>query len=211
MITFEVKLRSTSLLCVGWSHPLALGPDVPFARRRTEKGYEAFIPGSSFKGALRSSASRIAKAYSFSSCGEVRPELIHKGDSNVCDVCELFGIPGSRVPSTLIVSDLNPLNEVEFIPLTRIRLEDISLKAAEGALFTTEYCPCAEFKGMLTLRRGANRLLGLLLVSLAELRLGRFGKSSIIDLKIEKDRELREVLDPRWHPLLDELEEWLWS
>ncbi|MEM2057847.1 MAG: hypothetical protein QXO76_06320, partial [Thermoproteota archaeon] len=75
MITFTVKVRPPSLICVGWSHPSAIGYDVPFAKKAVLEGgkhsFRIFIPGSSFKGSLRSASSRVARSYGFKSCGEV--------------------------------------------------------------------------------------------------------------------------------------------
>ena len=218
MITFRIKLKSVSSLSIGWSHPVVLGPDIPLMRKLIAKGegshYSLYIPGSSLKGALRSSASRVASAYGFTSCGEVKPESVGK-ESNLCHVCRLFGIPRSGSPSPIFISDLEPTDSsVEPYILTRVRLDDNALKASEKALFSTEYYPQGtEFSGDIILNDTENMrpLIGLLLLSIAELRLGRFGRSSLVDLKLEKTEELRRIVEDRWLDLLKELERWLWS
>ncbi len=218
MISFNIRVRTETMTCIGWSHPAALGPDIPFARRIFREGdkhlYQLFIPGSTFKGALRSSASRIAEAYGFKSCGKIRPELIEKAHEEmgrICDVCMLFGTPRSSVPSPLFISDLKAEGEVETQVLTRVRLEDRSLRVAEGALFKIEYCPAGvEFTGRAVLH-GSEDLVELLLLSFAELRTGRIGKGSIIDLKLENIDGLKRIAEERGlRQFLDELTRWLW-
>lgn len=216
MIRFIVKLKAVGIAGLGWSHPAAMGPDIPFARRSVRKGkescFEVYVPGSSFKGALRSAASRIAGSYGFRTCGMTKPELIKSAHgSGVCDVCDLFGVPGGPT-SKVFVSDLIPQRGFKTLKVTRIRLEDSALKAAKGALFTTEcVSPRAEFAGTLQVVNANVRLLALLLLALAELRLGRLGRGSLLDLRIEDDAALRNAITSEWLPLLNELEEWLWS
>lgn len=217
---FTVRIRSIGLACIGWAHPMALGADVAFIRGvRVGKSpvYEPYIPGSSFKGALRSAASRIAEVYGFKTCNEVRPERIrgvHRELGGICDVCKLFGYPQSNTQSPLTISDFESTGKIETVAVTRVRLEDYSLKAAEGALFTTEHIlPEAEFRGNIIITQDTEqRLLGLMLLSLAELRLGRLGRRSLMDLKIEEEVELEKALiNTPWLNLLNELKEWLWS
>lgn len=219
MTRFAIKLKTISLTYLGWSHPSALGIDVPFIKRGTFNGkeltYEVYMPGSSLKGALRSAASRVSDAYGYESCKEIRPELIEqKHDAqDVCDVCKLFGYPKSGAPSPLMVSDLKPMKEVEILEITRVRIDDSSLKASEGALFAMECIPPDTiFEGKLILVGADQKLLGLLLLSLAELRMDRFGRHSIIDLIIEDATTLREELKGTpWLTLVDDLKEWLWE
>jgi len=192
--------------------------DIQFVRRIEYGGNSKIcIPASSFKGALRSSASRISESYGFKSCGEIRPERIkerHEEIGRVCDVCELFGYPGSATPSLLIFSDFLPVNCVETLITTRIRIDDRSMRAAEGALFSIEYVPSGcEFVGMIELINIPREKIPLFLLSLAELRLGRMGRgSNPVDLRIENVNELEEALkDTPWLNLINELREWLWD
>lgn len=214
----NVRLKTVGLFCIGSSYPTAVGPDIQFVKRINHDGSSQFyIPASSFKGALRSSASRISESYGFKSCGEIRPERIkdkHKKMGGVCDVCELFGYPWSNSPSPLIFSDLLPADEVETVVLTRIRIDDKSMRAAKGALFSIEYIPPGcEFAGTIELGNVFKEKIILLLLSLAELRLGRIGRGSgLIDLRIENTNGLDEILkNTVWMALLTELKGWLWN
>ncbi|MEM4430701.1 MAG: hypothetical protein QXM08_06020, partial [Thermofilaceae archaeon] len=60
MIRIGMRLRSVTLLTVGWGIPEVMGADVVHARKLVGDRYELYIPGSSVKGVLRSSASRVA-------------------------------------------------------------------------------------------------------------------------------------------------------
>lgn len=204
MIEFAVKLRPVGLLSVGWSHPTAMEVDIPFTREvatnwsrdegRFKPNHILYIPGSTFKGALRSSAVRIASAYGFSSCGMIEPRMIAKAHEEMgepCDVCQLFGCPGLPIRSPLMVSDFQPIKSIHTTSVTRVRIDDRSLKVAAGALFSTEHVtPDAEFLGKIRVSNIDARLLGLLLLSLAELRLGRFGRRSLVDIKLENCKKL---------------------
>ena len=200
MIRFTICARPVGLGCVGSSYRGILGPDIEFYR----KGNTVCIPGSSLKGALRSSAARIAEPYKFSSCGQVRPEKMQP-----CDVCELFGFPNS-LPN-LMVSDLEPRASPRTIMVTRVKLDDRSLKAEEGGLYTQEHAYATEFTGEVIVLKPDQRLLGLLLLSVAELRLGRVGRDTLLDLKLENTEALEGKVDGQWMPLLNELKEWLWG
>lgn len=214
---FNVRLKSLGLFCIGWSHPSVLGPDIQFIRETTYDGdVRIYIPGSSLKGALRSSASRIAQNYGFTSCGEVKPEFIEEAHIKIeiCDVCDLFGYPKSNTLSPLIVSNLKATEVIEPSALTRVRIDDRSMRAAEGALFTVEYVPPgSEFIGDIRLINPTEKRAALLLLSLADLRHGRFGRGSQpIDIKIEDAQELENLFKRSpWFSLLSELKEWLWN
>lgn len=221
MIEFKVRLKALGLSTVGWAHPAVLGADIVFARRSlTEEGEdEPYVPGSSLKGALRSAASRIATSYGFTSCGEVRPEAIkeaHRG--SVCDVCSLFGTPESGSPSPLTVTDLSLvepaklMGRTQLVLVTRVGIEDESQRAAKGILYTSEHLiPGAEFEGRVTIYDAETRLLGLLLLSMAELRLGRFGRRSLMDLMISRTEPLEKALhETCWLNLINDLKRWVW-
>ncbi|MCX8171651.1 MAG: RAMP superfamily CRISPR-associated protein [Candidatus Bathyarchaeota archaeon] len=215
---FNVRLKTVGLFCIGWSYPTVIGPDIQFAKRIDyDGGSQIYIPASSFKGALRSSASRIAESYGFKSCGEIRPERIkdkHEKNGGVCDVCDLLGYPWSNSPSPLLFSDLLPVDKVEMLTLTRARIDDKSMKAAYGALFSIEYIPPGcEFAGTIEIIDAPKEKVILLLLSLAELRLGRIGRGSgFIDLRIEDADDLNKALkDTIWLNLLNELRGWLWN
>ncbi|MBO3769587.1 MAG: RAMP superfamily CRISPR-associated protein [Thermoproteota archaeon] len=218
---FLVRVRAIGLLCIGGGYPMPT-VDIPFSKRIMNIGgnlvYNPYIPGSSFKGALRSAASRISNSYGFKSCGEVRPELIesfHEALGGTCDVCKLFGYPKAGTPSPLIVNDLEPSNGSlkRTFTMTRIRLKDETLKVEEGALFKSEHVePNTEFSGFINVLTDDQNLLGLLCLSLAELRLDRIGRRSAIDLKLEKTEELEKLLKgSKWLTLVEDLKRWLWE
>lgn len=98
--------------------------------------------------------------------------------------------------------------------LTRVRIDDKSLRAAEGSLFSVEYIPPGcEFTGTIRLTDISMKKTILLLLSLAELRLGRIGRGGgPVDLMVEGVEELDGLLrDTPWLNLLNELKRWLWN
>lgn len=210
----EVDLKSVGLALVGWGIPWVSGADVAAFRRpiRGEDGvrYELVVPGSSFKGALRSAAHRVAEVYGFRSCGGRECT----GDAP-CVVCALFGTSGGSVPSVLRVDDFRPKNRVDTFTLRRIRIDDSSMRAAEGGLFAEEYLlPGSEFSGAIELVGGKiDRAYGeILLLGLAELRLGRLGRHSLFDIRIMEDEEFRRfVSGSRYAELLEDLRRWVWN
>ncbi|MBS7612361.1 hypothetical protein KEJ27_09235 [Candidatus Bathyarchaeota archaeon] len=218
MIDFKVRLKPVGLLSVGWVYPLRIDADVPFMRKgvKSSEGitYRCYIPGSSFKGALRSSASRIADLFGFKSCGEVNVEYIRKahGKIGLCDVCKLFGYPGSSEQGLLYVADFDLVNDVATLTSTGIRVDDSSCKVAEGALFTVEKIPRnAEFLGRVSLATHDVKLIELTLLALANLRLDRIGRRSQLDLKLEDTKLLETFLkEPHWMEFLNEMKEWLY-
>lgn len=221
-----LKVKPVGLATIGWSLPSALGVDLPIARKpvksRNNIEYRIYIPGSSFKGALRSATSRIAKAYGFSSCGFIEPELINKSHniSGVCDVCRLFGYPGNKISSPLSVSDFELINRATTFTMTRTKINDESLKVEEGALYKYEHLSTdAEFRGFIEidfkkLKDMKNKevdITGLILLGLAELRLDRMGRRSLFDLKLDNAEELKNLLNgTKWDDLLHDIERWLW-
>lgn len=221
-----LKVKPVGLATIGWSFPSAIGVDLPIARKLVKSGnnieYRIYIPGSSFKGALRSATSRIAEAYGFSSCGFIEPELINEAHkiSGVCDVCSLFGYPGNKVSSPLSVTDFELVNRATTFTITRTKINDESLKAEEGALYKYEHLSTdAEFKGFIEINfKNCNNvkgreadITGLILLGLAELRLDRMGRRSLFDLKLDNTEELKKALSgTKWDALLHDLERWLW-
>lgn len=222
MIEFRLRLRAATLLTVGWGVPEVMGAGVVHARKLVGSRYELYIPGSSVKGALRTSAARIAGAYGFSSCGEVEPGRIreaHKRMGGSCHVCRLFGMPKMPdgdfdVPgeSAVYVSDFRLVGGVATEVLTRVSIDDQTLSARRRALYTMEHLPPgAEFEGLVRLEEGGGALLPLLLLAVAELRTGRFGRRSIVDAKVDDGGRLEELIGEEWKPLLQRLRAWLWK
>jgi len=225
-----VRIKTVGLATVGWSAPSALGVDIPVAKKLIKKidgeDYRIYVPGSSFKGALRSATSRVAEAYGFTSCGFIEPAMIKAAHNHkhVCHVCRLFGYPLRGVGGWVSVGDFELQDDARRDPvmrITRTRLNDASLKVEEGAIYTSEHIlPGIEFKGFIEVNfeREENMdideadMLGLILLGLAELRLGRFGRRSLIDIKLEDVEELEKKLDgTKWSSLLDDLKRWIWS
>ena len=223
VIRFKLRLRAVSLLTVGWGVPDVLGADVVHARKlRLERSKGAggraaeilYVPGSSVKGSLRTAASRVAAAYGFTSCGEVKPELIAQAHAGrPCDVCRLFGYPGDdpSAASRLWVSDFNPVGEPRHTIVVRVGLDDRTLTANEGMLYSMQHLlPGSEFEGEVRVDESAKDLVPLLLLAIAELRTGRLGRRSLVDAKVEDGGALDSVVGREWGNLLRELREWLW-
>jgi CRISPR/Cas system CSM-associated protein Csm3 (group 7 of RAMP superfamily) len=217
VISFGLELRAVTLLTVGGGIPELLGADVVFARMPEASGrYKLYIPGSSVKGALRSAASRIAKQYGFESCGEVEPGRITRAHSRrICDVCTLFGYPnrpgGERSP--LVVSNFEPVENLDdkLVTITHISIDEKRATAREWALYVVEYViPGVSFRGHIHVDASVKNLLPLLLLAIAELRTGRFGRRSVVDARIVNDVELEKYLSHEWDGLLKSLREWLW-
>jgi len=202
-----------------------MGADITFARlysRGKNGGTQVvyYIPASSFKGALRSAASRVAASYTsgkFTSCGQVEPKLIEQahrsipGNAGLCSICRLFGSPGLTNTPSVFFEDLLPIGGGEASVITRSRIEDSSLRVMEHGLYKSEAVSDMEFKGKIYYVDEVKELLPLLLLGLAELRLDRFGRRSAIDIRIAETGDLKHDLEKEWHGLLAGLEEWLWS
>ncbi|MEM2480883.1 MAG: RAMP superfamily CRISPR-associated protein [Candidatus Hadarchaeales archaeon] len=199
MIEFRVEARPLGLFTVGGGAVEVFGPDVPFIKERGK----IFIPGSTFKGLLRSAASRVAQMYGFSCCGGIRPEEL----CGSCDVCKLFGSVNSQ--GKVIVGNLEAVGHT-LLWLTRVRIDDESNKAEEGGLFTQEHSSGGSFSGRIRVMEDV-RGLGLLLLALAELRTGRAGRKSLLDVRISETAGLREKVEERWRKLVDGLEKFLWE
>jgi CRISPR/Cas system CSM-associated protein Csm3 (group 7 of RAMP superfamily) len=219
VIRFKLRLRAATLLTVGWGVPDVLGADIVHVRKLRVEGSGAsevlYIPGSSVKGALRTAASRVAAAYGFTSCGETRPELIAKAHAGgPCDVCRLFGYPGDdpSAASRVWVSDFNPVGEPRTVTVVRVGLDDRTLTAREGVLYSMEHLlPGSEFEGEVRVDDSARDLIPLLLLAIAELRTGRFGRRSVVDARVVDGGALDGAVEARWRPLLGELRSWLWE
>ncbi|MDJ0268945.1 MAG: RAMP superfamily CRISPR-associated protein [Aigarchaeota archaeon] len=223
MKEIKVYLKPVTLLSIGSGVEEAVGSDIVQIRTRTERGLVPYIPGSSVKGALRSAVSRVARNYGFESCGETLPEYVKARhvemlkEGKECDVCYVFGQPGPSVSNMgkAVFSPFYPDGEVTVTSITRVRLEDSSLRAHEGALYTAEcIVPGQTFSGSIRIiaRRNGDvrKTLQLLLLSLASLRTDRIGRSGITDVRIELADDLKALLDSKWRSLASDLEGWFW-
>ncbi len=219
MIRFKLRLRAAALLTVGWGVPDVLGADIVHARKLKVEGGKTsevlYIPGSSVKGALRTAASRVAAAYGFTSCGETRPDLIAKAHAGVpCDVCKLFGYPDDdpSAASRIWVSDFDLVGGAGKTVVVRVALDNKTLTARQGALYSMEHLlPGSEFEGEIRVDESARELIPLLLLAIAELRTGRFGRRSVVDARVVDGGALDGAVEARWRPLLGELRSWLWE
>jgi CRISPR/Cas system CSM-associated protein Csm3 (group 7 of RAMP superfamily) len=219
VIRFKLRLRAAALLTVGWGVPDVLGADIVHARKLKVEGGKTsevlYIPGSSVKGALRTAASRVAAAYGFTSCGETRPDLIAKAHAGVpCDVCKLFGYPGDdpSAASRVWVSDFDLVGGAGKTVVVCVALDNKTLTARQGALYSMEHLlPGSEFEGEIRVDESARELIPLLLLAIAELRTGRFGRRSVVDARVVDGGALDGAVEARWRPLLGELRSWLWE
>lgn len=220
MISFILELKAVTLLTVSGGVPELFGADVAFMRAPNASGkYKLYVPGSSVKGALRSAASRIAKQYGFESCGEVEPGRIARAhDKGICDVCALFGYPnmlgGERSPLTVSNFELTEDSDSKdkLISVTHVSIDEKRAVARKWALYVAEYVvPGVSFRGYISVDPTLKNLLPLLLLAIAELRTGRFGRRSIVDARIVDNGELDKHINQEWRGLLKSLREWLWT
>jgi len=225
VIRFNLRLRTVSLFTIGQGVPDVLGADIVFSKKmkitayvdgEAQTQYVVYVPGSSFKGAWRTATSRIAKSYRFESCGEIDPERIsraHRKLGRTCDVCILFGQPGSPFDaSKVMVGDFEPVGETPTDIVVRVSLDDKTQTAREGALYSMEHVlPGAEFLGEVRILDEAKNLLPLLMLGLAELRTGVLGRRSLVDIRLEDNGLLNGLIGSEWLPLLEGLRKWLWE
>ncbi len=205
----DIVLRNLNLLTVGAPYSLLSSTDVPTVKMRDK----VLIPGTSFKGVLRTSAHMAAASVGMSSCGEIDPSKISEAHKNgVCDVCDVFGMPGTPVTacSKVRVSDLKPSRLVRTFPLTRTSMNPARGKVEEGRLFTMEVVPLyTEFEGEVWAM--GEKALKLVLAALDELRYGVLGKGSLVDLRVRSIKPEPDSLDEVGRRLLDGLAKWRWE
>lgn len=204
MIEIRIMVKPVGLATVGGGAPAVFGPDVSFVSKRGKP----YIPGSTFKGALRSAASRIGDPYGYKACGEINAERL----CGKCDVCQLFGSP--KIFSGLLVSDFEPIGEIRTTVVTRVKIEDETEKAEEGGLYNQEHVWKAEFGGKIRIvgkLEDNPRLLALLLLALAELRTGRIGRRTLLDVKLENADVLITRLESPMREVAEELKRYLWE
>ncbi len=222
MIRFGLRLRAMSFLTVGGGIPDVMGADIVHVRKTVVNGgtvsNDIYIPASSVKGVLRTNASRVAEAYGFESCGEVDPDRMTRAHGGgACDVCRLFGRPGNAPDdsSRLFVTDFKSEEaESNRMVVTRVSLDDRTLTAREGALYSVEHVlPGTEFSGEVLVEGGdeVRSLLPLLLLAIAELRLSGLGRGGLVDAKVEDGNSLDALVGVEWRPLLNGLRSWLWE
>ncbi len=203
-----VEGRTLSSLTVGRSSRAAY----------VDVGFNDFgIAGSSLKGAMRTAISwAISKGMvqGYASCGEVEPQRIEEAHEAMkekgmrCDVCEAFGYPNHEGLVSVQAAQLE--DERKWV-LTRVSIDDKTLKAREGYLFKQEVLPPGtRFKFEVSLPDGTEcRIVKLVVLSVYYLRLWRVGMGGMVDLRIPSAQGIpcaEELQD-----VLKQLGDWLWQ
>jgi len=204
----SVEGRTLSSLTVGRSSRAAY----------VDVGFNDFgLAGSSIRGAMRSAISwAISKGLvqGYNSCGEIEPQRIEEAHEKMsekglsCDVCDLFGYPNHegliRVGTAEIEGDQKWV-------LTRVSIDDRTLKAREGFLFKQEVLrPGTEFKFEVELPSSTDcRLVRLALLSVYYLRLWRIGMGGMVDLRLSPAQ--RMPCGAELQDLIKQLGDWLWQ
>lgn len=194
--------------CIVLEGPLAISTgeasdktDAPVMRRKGDD--QPFIPGSSFRGALRSTVERIAAGIGIPVCGLMdgndaakcltvnkkardafsqwaekespkEADVAAKVIEELCPACRLFG--STYLATRLKVSDLTKCPEVE-LPVVlrhRVGIDRDSDTARSGAKFDGEVVERGAFKMELILENADEEAWGLLALGLLELRSGDF-------------------------------------
>jgi len=159
-------------------------PDIQFVRthRRTETGTVEeviYIPGSSFRGVLRSHAERLVRSISEDQACRITEKncLQKKGEKEVdldgpkayknsCFVCRLFG--NTSIAARIKVSDFYPTGPL----LTEIRpgvaIDRVTGSVAHGP-FQMELVTDGEFMGLISLRNFTLGQMGLLAAALMDI------------------------------------------
>jgi len=213
-VRIEVEVRPVGLFLVGDSAPVDIFADIQFTKiRKADKegdNGEYIIYGTSFKGWLRSAFTRFAHILSMTTC-------LTENSPEKCDTCKIFGT--SKVGGILHVSNLHPVKTIRSSVITHVSLNDGTLTAREGALYSAEYIhPGQLFKGYLEIkmiddRKELTRYLKAVLVGLAALRTDRAGRGGLIDVRIVNAEEVIEKVetDEATKTLLSSLKEWGWD
>ncbi len=209
MIVMDVVLKPRYLLIVSSGKPEELmSMDEVFSRKimafydGNGLKYESrrYVPGSTLKGILRSSATRVASLLGLSSCGEIEPNRInekHEELNNfivvegkkVCHVCDMFGFPGGP-KSPLRVSD-GEFSKIYVDEFTRSSINRKSNVVNRGALYSYEEVilnSVIRFK--IELVKDDDWMQRLLLASLVEIVYSGMGKGCGVSLYIENVKGL---------------------
>lgn len=207
MIRFRVELKPLGLFLVGGTSPIFTPSDISFYRTRDLSGdaYRPTIPGSSVKGVLRASLSRVAHAFGMRVCSDWPQSY------DDCDSCYLFGAPGAG--GCVWVSDFNVKGDEMTLLLTHVSLDDSTGTARRAALYTSEYVqPGVVFEGCIDYD-GELRRLPALLIAMAALRTDRIGRRGVADLRIANVDALKSGLSGlgEYLALLDYLGVWAWD
>lgn len=175
------------------------------------------FPGSSLKGAMRSSLHRAIlewgeelekMGYKLTSCGEIDPDFIEKAhQERPCDVCSLFGRPSLGVEGRSKVTVIrDEEQEKKVYKLTRVGIDRKTRVKRNAALFSQEVFKPGEVFSFRVEVSDDPRELSLVLLSLLYLRYWRLGRSGMVDVKVENP--CRGQCDELGNKLANRLEEW---
>jgi CRISPR/Cas system CSM-associated protein Csm3 (group 7 of RAMP superfamily) len=182
-LNFEVKKK----LNIGTKQRSTVA-DIPIQRIRINGKEMIYIPGSTIKGVIRSSAIRIAHLLKYQvNSYTVHPSMIKNKRNDI--ICELFGAP--EKDSKIYVEDAYIETNTEIF--THIRINEKYQVVEEGSLFRVEYIPIGtRFKSKIKCYDLSINEMRLLLASIAEMKYERFGKAGIVEVNIDKDSQIPE-------------------
>ncbi|MEM4425846.1 MAG: RAMP superfamily CRISPR-associated protein [Candidatus Nezhaarchaeales archaeon] len=202
-VTLKVRLRTRKKLNVGAGGiSLNIKADIALPRIRSDEGELIFIHGSTIKGVLRTSLIRIAHLLGYDKvCTTVNPSEMESQDI----VAKLFGKPGDVVPSKVLVESILTKSSGEV--LAHVKIDDRSLTAEEGGLFSREYIPIGEELCVsIKLREPTIEELRALMMALLNLRYERIGKAGVVDVEILEAYGIEGYLsDPIIRKIYDEM------
>jgi len=206
----EVALRPRTPLLIKSGEATGLDPSLPdmqFVRMRCPVAEGAteeviYIPGSSFRGVLRSHAERLVRSVNPNAACSVTGENclqrqgLREADlcgeeayARSCYTCRLFGNTG--IASRVKVSDFYPCGQL----LTEVR-PGVAIDRVTGAVahgpFQMETVTDGEFSGTITVRNFTLGQLGLLAAALLDISDG------LVPLGHAKSRGLGRVTFTRW-------------
>jgi len=206
-----VLLRARSLLTVA-SGREGFPVDATVYRLPSVNGLRVpVVPGPSFKGVLRKSASKVAWLLGLTSCYSIRPEpefTCLRRWRRPCDIHLVFGAPGKLrsqvevsqfIPvkgkeeaeelfrnSSIWFKPYSPLTIPQTLNVTRVGLRDDACVASPGLLYTYEELPIGVslYGEVAVVSRDDSvklKAIKLVLGGLANLRLDRLGRAGIVD------------------------------
>ncbi len=180
--TLELTLRPQTPLLIQSGEATGLDPSLPdmqFVRTRRPDGEVIYIPGSSFRGVLRSHAERLVRSVNENAaCRVTEQNCLQKQNlkeaeldgqqayTKSCYICRLFGNTG--IAARLKVGDFYPNGPL----LTEVR-HGVAIDRVTGAVahgpFQMETVTDGEFSGVITLRNFTLGQLGLLAAALLDI------------------------------------------
>jgi CRISPR/Cas system CSM-associated protein Csm3 (group 7 of RAMP superfamily) len=189
-LTLRLKTEKKLLVSSGMAE-LSPHADVGFMKTIYRGGVKLIIPGSTFKGILRTALIRTAHLLGYQGIEKsVYPSRIG-GSTDL--VCKIFGRPHGPASKVSVMSIYLP-NSVQ--RLTHVKIEDSRRIAEREGLFTAEYLPIGSKLDVVV--RGEDLTLEeaeALFVAIASLRWERVGRAGIIGIAIDPSKsEIPETL-----------------